>query len=400
MERTHVLYMRLFHKTFPALPLISIQTVLLCASLAAAADRDLPERLTLNELESVKISRERVSLPVETHLLVPHGTDGETVEPRSGTKFRAACYAYLKENGMLVRRFAVHAPDREGLPLARTTARFMSLLWAVIERRFGTLSVRLRARPVDVWLTRTGQPGGEQIGYSIYIYDVQAERIPIEWARELAHEYGHYVLPGSSGYSDPEDWSNGLLGERLFLRWLRDDIVDRVVEQKQVPFVKLADLTDYCEKQPEPLIDRMRSRGPDLALLKRRDAAGMDEFSALLLFSDATYGSRSLLDMLDYLPFRAASGTKPETFLSALTSLIYSSARFETNVPVNNPMRLLLPKGRYRLTSNGKLSGITLDRGSVSPAGTDTWTINVAVAGWRKFTAAGSQAVRLRWEKL
>lgn len=377
-----------------------IQTAILCVSLRPSPDVPIADRLTPSEVEAVAATHERVELPVETQLLVPDGGAAEAVEPRSGTRFGAVCYVYLKENGIFVRRFAVHVTDREGLPTAKTAARFMALIWGTAENRFGTLSRRLRARPVDLWLTRTGQAGGEQTGSSIFIYDVAADRSPIEWARELAHEYGHYLLPGASGYTDPENWSNGLLGERLFLRWLRTDVAIGRVKPEMLSYVKPADLDDYCEKQPEALIDRVRRRGIDSTLLKKRDAAAMDEFSALILYADATYGPKTILDMLDHLPEGAAAGAKAEDFLAALGAHLNSAAGFSTIVAAGSPVRTLIPKGKYRVTSTGDVTGVSIDRGTAAASSAGAWAITVAETGWRALTVKGSKAVSLHWERL
>jgi hypothetical protein len=387
-----------------ALPLL-IQTVMLAVSLRLGAlpgemDAVIADRLTPAEMETVTISRERIALPVETQLLVPEGSAAEAFDPRFGTKYSDVCYAYIKENGLFVRRFAVHSPDRESRPIARNAARYMALVWQTANLRFGPLSRRLREKPVDIWMTRVGRAGGEQVGSSIYIYDLQADRSPIEWARELAHEYGHYLLPGASGYKEPEDWSNGLLGERLFLRWLREDIAAGRTKQEQLTFVKSSDIADYCDKQPEPLIDRIRARGADGSLLAKKSAAAMDELSALLLYVDATYGARVLIDLLDFLPVGSAAGAKPEDFSAALASWIASARRFETRLPTGAPVRLLLPRGKFRVTAAGSPFSILLDRGSALSEKPGTWNVTVSDPGWRTITVRGLADPPLRWERL
>jgi hypothetical protein len=233
------------------------------------------------------------------------------------------------------------------------------------------------------------------LGGNIYIYDLQAERAPLEWARELAHEYGHFLLPGASGFSDPEDWSNGLLGERLFLRWLRADLSDRIVDKRTVPFVGAAEVADYCEKQSDALIDRIRRRGPDLSILRRKDAACMDELSALLLHADATYGSKALFDMLDHLPSTSIGSIKPESFFAALSGLITSARRFTTDVPAGAPCRVFLPKGRFRISGNAALDGLVVENASVTSS-----TVAISQAGWRAVTLSGAGTPTIKWERL
>src|SRR5262249_23113110 len=145
-------------------------------------------------------------------------------DPKEISLFRALCKVEIADGGGYVQRFRIHSPERAFTPISKKAGRFLALLWGMANRRFGRDCSRLRDDAIDVWLTSTGEAGGEQLNSSVYLYNINADRSGIEWARELAHEYGHYLLPGASGYTSPENWSNGLLGERLFLSWLKDDL--------------------------------------------------------------------------------------------------------------------------------------------------------------------------------
>src|SRR5262249_16567688 len=139
-------------------------------------------------------------------LLTPRGEqsiqDGKYNQP-----YHAVCYGYIAEQmsgGSRVigytRRFSVYAPDADALPLAKRVARELLLL-------FGENRERLHYEPphdvptMDVWLTAQVGPGlladvgGEQFKNQIYLYSITSDRKPLEWAREVAHEYGHYALP-------------------------------------------------------------------------------------------------------------------------------------------------------------------------------------------------------------
>jgi len=207
----------------------------------------------------------------------------------------------------------------------------------------------LRKTPVDVWLSRSGEAGGEQYRNNLYIYDFPAERTGIEWARELAHEYGHYLLPGASGYMSPESWANGVFGERLFLHWMRDDLAGGRIRSEEMPFVQQADLDDYCAKQVTPLIDRIKTSGADSTALARLDKKGMDAFSSLLLYAEEVYGPASLLNMLDYLPPGAAAGAKGIDFLSAFTSYVSKSETLTMNIERNNTTMIYMPAGLTKI---------------------------------------------------
>ncbi len=87
---------------------------------------------------------------------------------------------------------------------------------------------------VDVFLCFGGEAGGEQFfgedtvgkttyrNNSIFIYDMPSFTDSVEMAREVAHEYGHATLPPVGGYKQPEDWADGYLAEKIYLRWMRD----------------------------------------------------------------------------------------------------------------------------------------------------------------------------------
>lgn len=133
-------------------------------------------------------------------------------------------------------RFRIYSQDRKVHgELSEEVGNFLMALW-----KHTYTDYRIDHKPdynkscVDVYLCFAGDPGGEQLfdddpqapkGASskvntIYIYDLPSLKEPLEKIRELAHEYGHAVLPAVGGYEAPEYWANGYLGEKLFLQWL------------------------------------------------------------------------------------------------------------------------------------------------------------------------------------
>lgn len=72
-----------------------------------------------------------------------------------------------------------------------------------------------------LWLCEGGESGAERHEADIFLYRVFDEaRSPVEWVRQLAHECGHLLIPGTGGFAQPEVWGNGELGERLFIYFL------------------------------------------------------------------------------------------------------------------------------------------------------------------------------------
>lgn len=369
--------------------------------IAPACATEFPERLRPAQIASLPAERESVQGASEAFLLMPREEAARIRrDPRDRAAYRAVCYAYVADGGMLVRRFAVHVPDREALPFARRAARFLALLWGAANRRFGTLASGLRKTTVEVWMTRSGEAGGEQFRNHLYLYDLLSERTGIEWARELAHEYGHYLLPGASGYTEPENWANGMLGERLFLKWLADDIAAGRLEAAEVPFVRPSDLEDYRAKQVTPLLSRMRTNGPDTALLAKTDRHAMDAFTGLLLYADELYGSAVLFNLLDYLPQGPAA--RGPDFLHALQQWADGAETLTLTLPSSGEGMVYLPRGTFRVRAVGPSpKTLAIARGATVVREGGGWTARVPTSGWRNAASIGSQGPPiLRWERM
>ncbi|MBM3947035.1 MAG: hypothetical protein FJ315_06520, partial [SAR202 cluster bacterium] len=88
-------------------------------------------------------------------------------------------------------RFVIHTSEPGDARLAlRCGAALAHLYWAGAD-----YLGRAHSRPVQVWLAREGEAGGELYRDQIYLFAVQEARSPVEWLRELAHEYSHLLLP-------------------------------------------------------------------------------------------------------------------------------------------------------------------------------------------------------------
>src|SRR5205807_841719 len=121
---------------------------------------------------------------------------------------------------------------------AELVARMVLRLYNQLQRHYHPGPPKGFLGIVDVYLCWGGTPGGEQrfdiekVGKpprqidvnTIYIYDLASFKDPVEMAREVAHEYGHAVLPPVGGFGEPEDWGNGDAGERVFMRWLSEEM--------------------------------------------------------------------------------------------------------------------------------------------------------------------------------
>lgn len=350
----------------------------------------------------------------EAHLVTPESNPSPAPQdPRVGIAYPYLCRVEIAENGIYLPRFVIHVQEREHLPLARRAGRMYALLWGTSNRRFGTLASRLRKPPVEVWLSRSGEAGGEQFSNNIYLYDVLSERSDIEWAREFAHEYGHYLLPGASGYTSPENWSNGVLGERMFLKWLLEDVVSGRIKEEDLPSLRQSELEDYSQKQVVPLIERIQASGPNSTLLVGTERKAMDEFTALLLFADTVYGSPSLMNLLEFLPTdgsHTAAGARGPDFLTAFQTSISARESFTTLLTGDGEMMVYLPAGVYsvrpadksELTQEAKLTVRSMGQAGKSTPVQRTskgWVVRLSSPGWRKVALAAKTVINLLWEK-
>jgi hypothetical protein len=149
--------------------------------------------------------------------------EGERFNELQEEGFPFVDYAYLWQP---VRRrwevrVAVHWLEPDQAALAQHALRATAVNYAVTNELLRFDPTKPWGDPIDLWITKKGEPGARAQGKSIYLYSSQTERAPEEWLRELAHEYGHLALPGIGGFKDTNDpWADGHLMEMLLPKWL------------------------------------------------------------------------------------------------------------------------------------------------------------------------------------
>jgi hypothetical protein len=359
---------------------VSAFILFLFASRPAVA-QELGSRLSPSQAERLTAITERVDAPFPGLIITPKEPRPVSDE-KYNQRYGAWCVVYVEEKAggqtqSWVRRFVVYAPDAQALPLARRVAKTLLLLQTLTRERLKT--DHNRSQPtVHVWLTHTPgaglspDVGGEQFQNQIYLYDIYAERKPIEWLREIAHEYGHYALPAVAGFTAPEEWSNGVLGERLYLVWLLElgnreqGTGDRTPNSDFLPFVKKEELEAFAAKQVTPLIARWATETPNIKRLERTDAAGMDDYTGLILYWNAVYGSASVREV-----FASSSAsqngilTAPDVSAGALASLRDAAVSVITS-PLQDksaPFWIYLPNGAFSVEAKSAKSWQILPEG-------------------------------------
>ena len=146
-------------------------------------------------------------------------------------RFNRVCYAYVAvpEGEELRLTAMVHYPSKllseTGSDYAGLAERIAHILLRVhcYGRGAYELPQATNQQVVKVWLCESGPTGAEQYGDDMFVYDVGRNRLPEEWLREVAHEWGHYALPRMGRFTEPEPYASGVLGEALFLQLLADE---------------------------------------------------------------------------------------------------------------------------------------------------------------------------------
>ncbi len=225
------------------------------------------------------------------------------ISPKGPYAFQYLTTGYARtgqEAGRLYLRFRVYSqtmPEKGGVEEQVTRA--LLRCWEQNYYRLGLdHSDAYFNQTVDVYLCKEGKAGGEQMMTedringkvypvnNIYIYDVPSFTKPIEMLREVAHEYGHATLPPIGGFGEPEDWANGDLGERLYLQWFREALLRGFHDTQDTLGASLPALHEYVQKNIEPLVKDVLTKGPDFDALKAKGQKAFDAYLALACYAE------------------------------------------------------------------------------------------------------------------
>lgn len=259
------------------------------------------------------------------------------VDPSDGSTYPGLVSAYVQNGGRLALRFVEHSAPGVDAARARQVVRFLAALSDLTDPILG--STNRAAYPVPVWISTEGAPGARQWRGAIHIEAANAPRSDIEWVRELSHEWGHAALPGVDGFTTPEAWANGDLGERVFLPLMES--AGRLTAWSSGTAVAA-----YSAKYVTPLRDAFSRTGPDLKLLTDKERNGYDHFLGAALYIDGAYGLRVLVDALD-----GAGGGSSTDFLAAVANVLTTKAHVDVNRgAASGPLPICIPRsGRYTL---------------------------------------------------
>ncbi|MCS6862245.1 MAG: hypothetical protein NZT92_18220, partial [Abditibacteriales bacterium] len=302
-------------------------------------------------------------------LYAPSGTQ----DPSLKKSFNRVCVGYVLDPAdslwrMRFRVFyvseALATRGQNYAPLAeQVCATLLQLYW--LARQSLNATTRFSPeKPTDVWLCEGGTAGAEQPANApahLYFYDINnPQRTPLEWLREIAHEYGHLTLPGIDGFEgEVEPYVNGHAGERLFLLWwlahaLRDTprTPDNVAAFKVSP----QDLAAYVRDRSYPALRSFLNEGPRSPLIDDLRTAGMEFLVGFLIYVERTHDSLLTQAVLDDAKKQVAVFLKPRDVFNAyvrtLEKLGATGYSFYPTMPVPRYSRLSQPPTAERLAQN------------------------------------------------
>ncbi len=242
---------------------------------------------------------------------------------------------------------------------APVLARMAMRLWEINYYRLRTDHAnKYNGHVVDIYLCYGGKAGGEQLFgeddeggrphpvNTVYIYDLNSFSSPVEMAREVAHEYGHATLTPIGGYQVPEYWANGYLGEKLYLRMLRDELAAKRYAPADVMGASLQALNHWVKLNVDPLVLAASARAPSTGL-KGKGKAQMDAGLGLILYADT---------ILPENLFARTLATQPTSWVAD-----YPKTTLQV-VAENSPVKLKIPallarKAIWVPLGNGSISG-------------------------------------------
>ena len=220
-------------------------------------------------------------------------------------------------------RFKVLAQSAKSRNLLVPATRTFVRLWDECVTRLNIDHPTRYGLLVHVFICDGGKAGGEQAIIksrsprddfatynAIFLYHAEGLSNSMEAVREIAHEYGHAVLPAIGGFKEPEDWANGSLGERLFIRYLHRSTL---AEPDDVFGLQKQELKQWLSIHADPLAGAIARRRIDQTTLAGIGPAATNEYLGLMLLLD---------DLFPDLVGRALKLSGGQTAIDALKGAI------------------------------------------------------------------------------
>ena len=345
----------------------------------------IPQNLPINPPNKEALSELATGMELETlpggFLVVAPSTTmlGKTEDdPNYGLKLsrQIAVYAPVASGGF--KQVVAVRHDSNDRAFALKVARLAGRLLRLHKDRVGQEATYQQGEELaNVWLTRVKAPtrasaAAETKINHVYLFEITEPRPEIEWARTIAHEWGHLVLLAARGYKDPEGDAAGFLGERLFLKWLREDVL--ALSRKTDDFCEAAGLQLYYNRQIAPLMARYSAAGPVDKRLKQLNTEGMDYYIGMALDTDEVFGSKVIGFALYHLE---------DTTPGALVNAVRNGVFLQTELRVKLPAWVPLAPDTYSVS--GSAGKVMLDVRPLDPS--KPVPFKVAAPGYKRLKA-------------
>ncbi len=265
-------------------------------------------------------------------------------------------------------KFRIYSQSQKNSPLMVSASRLLLRLWDLSRSKLQLDNPAAYDNIVDVFLADGGKAGGEQgifegpddygslrLFNTIYIYHLEDSVEAVEMAREVAHEYGHAVLPPIGGFSSPENWGNGYLGEKLFLTWLAADLTkpkhslapEDIFGADQIAFGA------WVQRFAWPLADGIWHNGPDMKTLTGKGQAAMDQYIGLILFANEAFPN-SLHRVV-----KLSGGQDAQSALNGLVEAANEQDSWVIDIPRRIKGHVWLPlRGKWRISGGSIIARI------------------------------------------
>lgn len=260
--------------------------------------------------------------------------------PAYGWEFPFRSQGFVQLEGERQLRFSVYAQSLDRLPLAQSVCRLLLRLWQITRLQFDLDHSELSKREVEIYLSEGGTAGGEQqfvTAYNddgtsstkntIYIYRLNTFTDPVEMLREVAHEYGHAVIPPIGGFKTPEEWGNGYLGEKLFLQTLVSNAPSGFDWGIEGFGASAGSISQWLHKFSYSLSDKVWKKGASRDILIAAGPKGLGEYQSLMLYAAEAFPS------VFGRAIKLARGQKAEDALNGVIAAIGEVDRLTVRVP-------------------------------------------------------------------
>lgn len=262
--------------------------------------------------------------------------------PNTRGQFNRGVYGYLEEHEAGEFRLAVivyypsqllSGKDTDLAPTAQRLAH-LALRYRMYAQGYLGLPPQGDREGINrIWLCLDGPDGAERQETDIFLYRVlSAERSPLEWLRQLAHECGHLLIPAIGGFASPEMWGNGEVGERLFLHWLAKEagIWSKSGWPSSEASKRLdalwpgagAAIEDYLAAAGRAPLGVWAAEGPESELIMGMDDRAMQYYVGFVLYILAAHGEQGLREVM-----QACTGTTVADFVYSYKQTIAAWAK-------------------------------------------------------------------------